>query len=466
MSALRIGIAGLGTVGSGVLRLLDQQRALLALRAGRPIEIVAVSARTRAKQRDFNLSSITWCDDPVSLASNPEVDVVVELIGGEDGPARLLVEKALHNGKSVVTANKALLARHGTALALLAEAKQVTLAYEASVCGGIPIVKGLREGLAANCISELHGILNGTCNYILTQMRDTGRGFDEVLSEAQALGYAESDPSFDIDGIDTAHKLAILTSLAFGSEVDLASVHIEGIRHIGALDIAYADELGYAIKLLGISRRLDDGIEQRVHPCMVPKYAAIAAADGVYNAIVAQGNFVEKVNFVGRGAGSGAHRFCGRCRSDRYCAWMPCANIWSSCDRASESSKSPIEHRFGAYYLRLMVVDRPGVIADVAAVLRDQQVSLESVLQRLRAPGDNVPVVLTTHETHEARMTAAVEQIGALKLSSRRRGLYRIDNFSDRWGRLVPGHCGYKFILRGTLMPTQSNADDGSQSGA
>jgi homoserine dehydrogenase len=423
VSALRIGIAGLGTVGSGVLRLLDQQRALLALRAGRPIEIVAVSARTRAKQRDFNLSSITWCDDPVSLASNPEVDVVVELIGGEDGPARLLVEKALHNGKSVVTANKALLARHGTALALLAEAKQVTLAYEASVCGGIPIVKGLREGLAANCISELHGILNGTCNYILTQMRDTGRGFDEVLSEAQALGYAESD------GIDTAHKLAILTSLAFGSEVDLASVHIEGIRHIGALDIAYADELGYAIKLLGISRRLDDGIEQRVHPCMVPKYAAIAAADGVYNAIVAQGNFVEKVNFVGRGAGSGPTAsavvadlidIARGCRVPTF--GVPATELL-------KARPSPIEHRFGAYYLRLMVVDRPGVIADVAAVLRDQQVSLESVLQRLRAPGDNVPVVLTTHETHEARMTAAVEQIGALEAVVEAPRVIRIEQF-------------------------------------
>jgi homoserine dehydrogenase len=429
MPALRIGIAGLGTVGSGVLRLLEQQRDLLAIRAGRPIEIAAVSARNRGKKREFDLSAYRFIDDPVALGDDPAVDVVVELIGGDDGPARQLVEKALAAGKPVVTANKALLARHGVALARAAEKSGVSLAYEASVCGGIPIIKGLREGLAANGISELHGILNGTCNYILSQMRDTGRSFDAVLAEAQALGYAEADPSFDIDGIDTAHKLAILTAVAFGTEVDLPSIHIEGIRRIGALDIAYADELGYAIKLLGIARRTDDGIEQRVHPCMVPKDAPLAAADGVLNAVVAKGDFVDKVNFVGRGAGGGptASAVVADLVDIARGARVPTFGV--PAERLEKAKPRPIEHRFGAYYLRLMVIDRPGVIADVAAILRDHQVSLESVLQRLRAPGDNVPVVLTTHETQEARMTAAVVRIGELEAVVEQPRVIRIEQF-------------------------------------
>ena len=429
MTALRIGIAGLGTVGSGVLKLLERQRDLLSMRAGRPIEVVAISARDRGKPRDVDLSPFKWLDDPVALAADPEVDVVVELIGGDEGTAKQLVEAALANGKSVVTANKALLARHGVALARVAEANGVTLAYEASVCGGIPIIKGLREGLAANSISELHGILNGTCNYILSQMRDTGRPFDEVLAEAQALGYAEADPSFDIDGIDTAHKLAILTALAFGTEVDLASVHIEGIRHVGALDISYAGELGYAIKLLGIARRSEDGIEQRVHPCMVPKGAAIAAADGVHNAVVARGDFADKVNFVGRGAGGGPTAsavVADLIDIARGCR-VPVFGV--PADRLAKAVARTIDRRFGAYYLRLMVIDRPGVIADVAAILRDYQVSLESVLQRLRAPGDNVPVVLTTHETHEASMTAAVTRIAALEAVVEAPRVIRIEQF-------------------------------------
>jgi len=429
VTALRIGIAGLGTVGSGVLRLLKAQHGLLSVRAGRPIEVVAVSARDRGRQRDGDLSACRWLDDPAGLATAPDIDVVVELIGGDEGPARTLVEAALANGRSVVTANKALLARHGVALAHQAEANNATLAYEASVCGGIPIIKGLREGLSANTVTELQGILNGTCNYILSQMRDTGRAFEEVLAEAQALGYAEADPSFDIDGIDTAHKLAILTAVAFGTEVDLASVYIEGIRHIGALDITYADELGYAIKLLGIARRAEDGVEQRVHPCMVPKGAAIAAADGVYNAVVAQGDFAGKVNFVGRGAGAGPTAsavvadLIDIARGNRVPVFgVPAGKLVKAASR-------PIERRFGAYYLRLMVIDKPGVIADVAAALRDHQVSLESVLQRLRAPGDNVPVVLTTHETHEADMTAAVAQIAALEAVVEAPRVIRIEQF-------------------------------------
>jgi homoserine dehydrogenase len=328
-----------------------------------------------------------------------------------------------------VTANKALIARHGARLARTAETHGAALAFEASVCGGIPIIKGLREGLAANPIRELHGILNGTCNYILTQMRETGRGFAEVLAEAQALGYAEADPSFDIDGIDTAHKLTILTALAFGTEVDLDSVHVEGIRHVGALDIAYADELGYRIKLLGIARQADDGIEQRVHPCMVPKTAPIAAANGVFNAVVADGGFVDKVNFVGRGAGGGPTGSAVVADLIDIARGHASPVFGVPADRLMRPVPRPIERRVGAYYLRLMVIDRPGVIADVAAALRDQNVSLESVLQRLRAPGGSVPVVLITHETEEARMTAAVARIAALEAVVEPPRLIRIELF-------------------------------------
>jgi homoserine dehydrogenase len=429
MNSLRIGVAGLGTVGSAVVGLIAQHRDLLALRAGKYLDITAVSARASDKPRSVDISAFQWFDDPVALASSKDVDVVVELIGGQDGPAKKLIEMALANGKPVVTANKALLAHHGTALARLAESQNLSLAYEASVCGGIPVVKGLREGLSANAIRELHGVLNGTCNYILTQMRDTGRSFDNVLAEAQALGYAEADPGFDIDGIDTAHKLAILTALAFGAEVDLPSVHIEGIRHVDAVDIAYAYELGYTIKLLGIARRAGDEIEQRVHPCMIPKTAAIAAADGVYNALVADGDFVDKVNFVGRGAGGGPTAsavvadLIDIARGHKSPVFgIPAAQL-------KKLKPRPIEKRYGAYYLRLMVVDRPGVIADVTSMLRDQNVSMESMLQRVRAPGGNVPVVLTTHETEEARMNAVIAQVAGLDAVVEPPHLIRIEQF-------------------------------------
>jgi homoserine dehydrogenase len=423
---LKIAIAGLGTVGGGVVKALAAQSAELAARAGRELVLVGASARDAKKNRGFTVPNFTT--DPLALA-NSDADVVVELIGGERGVARTLVETALANGKHVVTANKALLAKHGKALAAAAERKNLQLKFEAAVAGGIPIVKTLRESLVAYEIDAVKGILNGTCNYILSQMRDTGRSFDDVLAEAQALGYAEADPSFDIDGIDTAHKLAILTAVAFGTEVDLASIHIEGIRRIGALDIAYADELGYAIKLLGTARRAEDGIEQRVQPCMVPKAAPLARADGVLNAVVANGDFAGKMNFVGRGAGGGptASAVVADVLDIARGARLPVFGV--PADQLEKAKPCTIDQRVGAYYLRLMVVDRPGVIADVAAILRDHQVSLESVLQRLRAPGDNVPVVLTTHETQEARMTAAVVQIGALQSVVELPRVIRIEQF-------------------------------------
>ena len=426
---LKIAVAGLGTVGAGVLKLLERQTDLIEQRCGRRIEVVAVSARSRGKDRGVDLSKAEWYDDPVALAAHPGVDVVVELIGGSEGPAKETVELALERGRHVVTANKALLAHHGTALAAKAEAAGLAIGFEAAVAGGIPIIKGLREGLAGNRVSEVHGILNGTCNYILTEMRTTGRDFADVLADAQKLGYAEADPSFDIDGVDAAHKLAILTSVAFGTPVDFKSVHVEGIRHVSAVDFDYADALGYRIKLLGIARRTDHGIEQRVHPCMVPKAAPIAAVDGVFNAVIAQGDFVDRVLFVGRGAGEGPTASAvvadlidiARGRSTPTFG-VPAAQL-------SEAQPSPMEARRGSYYVRLMVVDRPGVIADVAAAMRDQNVSMEQFLQRGRAPGEAVPVVLTTHDTDEAAMQRALATIAAKESVVEPPRMIRIEQF-------------------------------------
>ncbi len=411
---LSVGVAGLGTVGAGVLRLLRDNAELVAARAGRPIAVTAVSARDRTRDRGVPTSGLRWYDDPTALAADPALDVVVELIGGAEGPARDLVEAALAAGKPVITANKALLAVHGAALAQQAAAAGVTLAFEAAVAGGIPVIKALREGLAGNRIDRIAGILNGTCNYILTMMRERGREFADVLAEAQRLGFAESDPSFDVDGIDAAHKLAILAALAFNRPVDFAAVHIEGIRAVSALDIAFAAELGYRIKLLGIARRTEAGIESRVHPCMVPQAAPIARVDGVLNAVVAEGDFVGRVMLEGRGAGAGPT--ASAVVADLVdLARGRTTPVWGADGTAlADLPAVPMSAHVGAYYLRLMVVDRPGVIADVTAALRDAGVSLGSMLQRGRAPGEAVPVVLVTHETNEAAMREALDHINAL----------------------------------------------------
>ncbi len=411
---LSVAIAGLGTVGGGVLAMLRQNADLIAARAGRPIAITAVSARDRTRDRGIALGGLRWFDDPVALAADPSVDVVVEVIGGSEGPARALVEAALAAGKPVVTANKALLAVHGAHLAAAAERAGVALAFEAAVAGGIPVIKALREGLAGNNITRVAGILNGTCNYILTVMRERGREFAEVLAEAQKLGYAEADPSFDVDGIDAAHKLAILAALAFGRPVEFGAVHVEGIRHISALDIAFATELGYRIKLLGLARRTAAGIETRVHPCMVPQAAPIARVDGVFNAVVAEGDFVGRVMLEGRGAGAGPT--ASAVVADLIdIARGRVTPVWGAQSGALSAAPSvPMAAHVGAYYLRLMVVDRPGVIADVTAALRDFNISLESMLQRGRSPGEAVPVVLVTHETREQAMRDALERINAL----------------------------------------------------
>jgi homoserine dehydrogenase len=424
---LSVAVAGLGTVGGGVLKLLRDNADIVAARAGRPIAITAVSARDRTKDRGVPISGLRWYEDPVALAADPAVDVIVELIGGSEGPAKALVEAAIAAGKPVVTANKALLAVHGAELAATAEAHGVPLAFEAAVAGGIPVIKAIREGLAGNRISRIAGILNGTCNYILTQMRERGREFAEVLADAQKLGYAETDPTFDIDGIDAAHKLAILAALAFGRPVACDAVYVEGIRRISALDIVFATELGYRIKLLGIASHGEAGIETRVHPCMVPQSAPIARVDGVFNAVVAEGDFVGRVMLEGRGAGAGPT--ASAVVADLIdLARNRATPVWGAAAEALSAAPSvPMSSHFGPYYIRLMVVDRPGVIADVTAALRDHGISLESMLQRGRSPGEAVPVVLVTHETKESAMREAMARIAALDTVMEEPTLIRIE---------------------------------------
>lgn len=425
---LSVALGGLGTIGVGVLRLLRDNAEVVAARAGRPIVVTAVSARDRVRERGVSLAGLRWYEDPRALAADPEVEAVVEVIGGADGPARALVEAAIAARKPVVTANKAMLAVHGAELASLAEAAGVPLAFEAAVAGGVPVIKAVREGLAGNRITRIAGIFNGTCNYILTQMASEGREFGEVLADAQRLGYAEADPSFDIDGVDAAHKLAILAALGFGRPVAFAAVYVEGIRAISALDIGFARELGYRIKLLGIARASEAGIEARVHPAMVPAGAPLARVDGVFNAVVAEGDFVGRVVLEGRGAGAGptASAVVADLVDVARGRFTP---VWGAAagDLANAPSV-PISAHVGCYYLRLMVVDRPGVIADVTAVLRDLGVSLESMLQHGRAPGEAVPVVLVTHETPESAMAEAVRRIARLDAVLEAPRLLRIED--------------------------------------
>jgi homoserine dehydrogenase len=411
MSALRIGIAGLGTVGAGTVQVIETHKDILAARAGQAIEIVAVSARSKSLDRGVDISGYRWHDDPTEMADADDIDLVVELIGGSDGVAKALAEKALQAGKHVVTANKALIAHHGSDLAAIAEQSGAAIYCEAAVAGGIPILKGLREGLAANGIRRVYGILNGTCNYILTEMRDTGRSFEDVLEEAQKLGYAEADPSFDVDGIDTAHKLAILSALSFGTKIDFDGIHVEGIRNIAPIDIEFAEELGFGIKLLGIASLDGDVIEQRVHPCMVPIDAPINHVEGSFNAVVADGDFVDTVLHEGRGAGGGPTAsavvadIIDVARGHR----VPLFGIPASI--LKDIPTRPMDRHVGAYYVRFNVVDKSGVFADIAGALTDNDVSMESVLQRSRDPGQIVPVVMTLHETEESAMRRAVDQI-------------------------------------------------------
>jgi homoserine dehydrogenase len=420
--SLRLGVAGLGTVGAGVLRLVRTQGDRLAETVGRPVVVAGVSARARGKDRGIPLDRIEWFADPVQLATHASIDVFVELIGGDDGVAKAAVEAALRAGKPVVTANKALLARHGTELAQLAERNGVALNFEAAVAGGIPVIKTLRESLASNQIRRVYGILNGTCNYILTKMQEEHRAFADVLREAQVKGFAEADPTFDIGGFDTAHKLALLTSLAFGTRVAFDKIDVEGIESITQADIEAAEDLGYRIKLLGVALLTESGIEQRVHPAMVPQHSAIAEVSGVTNCVAIDGDFVGNLLLVGPGAGSGAT--ASSVMSDildiargahSHPFRVPAAQL-------KPYVRARLGRHQGAYYVRLSVYDRPGAMAAIAGRVGEREVSLESIVQRrprgaqigINArpePGAPTSVILITHETTEEAIRGALEAI-------------------------------------------------------
>ncbi|MGE4431926.1 MAG: homoserine dehydrogenase [Sphingobium sp.] len=408
---MRIGIVGLGTVGAGVIRLLDTNEALITRRAGRRIVVSAISARDRTKDRGVDLSRFSWVDNMNELAERDDVDVVVELVGGADGPALSLARAALEAGKPLVTANKAMLAHHGMDLAGLAEKAGIALKYEAAVAGGIPVIKGLREGAAANEISRVHGILNGTCNYILTTMEKDGSDFDDVLVEAQRLGFAESDPTFDIDGIDAAHKLSILASLAFGTQIDFAGVDTQGIRNVTADDIREAAALGYRIRLIGMAEHGEDGLFQRVHPMLVPADHPLSHVGGALNAVVAEGNFVGSLFFQGAGAGEGP---------------TASAVVADLIDIARDEYGDPfamqVAHllaqpkadsgcRVGRSYLRFTVQDRPGVLAEIAAAMRDAGVSIESVIQRGAQEDGTVLLVIVTHKSAESAIRETLQRL-------------------------------------------------------
>lgn len=425
--ALKVAIAGLGTVGVGTVKILQQHADIIARRCGRPITITAVCARSQ-KDRGVDLSGYQWFDDASEMAVKADADVIVELIGGSDGIAKDAVEAALAAGRHVVTANKALVAHHGLALAKVAEANGVSMNYEAAVAGGIPVIKSIREGLAGNAVTRVQGILNGTCNYILTTMREEGRDFDAVLKDAQELGYAEVDPSFDIDGVDAAHKLAILASVAFGVEVNFDAVQIEGIRHVSALDIQFAEELGYRIKLLGVAAMTDQGIEQRVHPTMVPLSAPIATVEGVFNAVVIDGDAIDTLMQEGRGAGEGPTASAVVADITDIARGISVPTFGVPVDDLKPSKPRPMSLHTGAYYVRMSLVDAPGVFADVAAKLRDHDVSMESMIQRVREPGEPVPVVITTHTTSESNMLAALDAISALDTVTEPPRMIRIES--------------------------------------
>ncbi len=407
---LRLGIAGLGTVGGGVMRLIAAHGPLLAARAGRPVAITAVSARTR---RDGIVAA--WEDDPTALARRADVDVLVEVIGGTDGPARLAVEAAIAAGKHVVTANKAMLALHGHALAQAAEAAGVALRFEAAVAGGIPVIKALGDGLAANRITRVMGVMNGTCNYILTEMARTGRDYADVLAEAQAKGYAEADPETDVGGIDAAHKLALLAALAFGTRVDFGGVVIEGIGRITLADIRRAADMGYAIKLLGVARLTGAGLEQRMQPCLVPVTTALGQLDGVTNAVVIEGDVVGQITLEGPGAGAGPTAsavvadILDIARGGRLPAFgLPAATL-ATPPRATDGGAA-------AHYLRLTLRDAPGALAQVAAVLGTHAVSIDRMRQYGHAE-PAAPVVIVTHPAPAHALAAALAGIAALPVS-------------------------------------------------
>jgi homoserine dehydrogenase len=439
VAPLQVGLAGLGTVGASVVRLIAEDQ--LTARCGRPVEVVAVTARTKGKDRGIDLSKVRWFDDPVKLASDPGIDVFIELMGGDGDPAKAAIEAALTAGKSVVTANKALLAKHGMTLAQLAEANGVALNFEAAVAGAIPIIKTLREGFAGNSFARIYGILNGTCNYILTRMEQEKLSFAESLNDAQRLGYAEADPTFDVEGFDTAQKLAILASIAFGTRIDSDSIYVEGISSIAAADLLAADELGYRIKLLGVAVKTETGIEQRVHPTMVPKESAIAQVMGVTNAVTVDAEGIAPITLVGPGAGGLATASAVVADIGDIARGVRVAPFGRAVKSLTAAGKAPMQLHEGGYYIRLLAVDKPGTAATIATRLAEQEISLESIVQRhlvtpnsgpqggkdAKAATGPVPVILITYATTEDAVRRALAAVQADKVILGEPQLIRIE---------------------------------------
>ena len=424
MKSVRIGLMGLGTVGGGTATVLTRNSDEISRRVGRSLEIVRAAAREINEQTLFTADScVKLSDDAWDVVNDPDVDVVVELIGGYS-PARELVLKAIENGKHVVTANKALIAMHGAEIFAAANEKGVSVCYEAAVAGGIPIIKAMREGLAGNKIEWLAGIINGTGNFILTEMRDKGRDFDDVLKEAQALGYAEADPTFDVEGIDAAHKLTILASIAFGIPLQFDKTFTEGISKVTTEDVTYAEELGYRIKHLGVARRTDKGIEMRVHPTLIPEKRLIANVDGVMNAVLVQGDAVGPTLYYGAGAGAEPTAsavvadIIDVARTFESAVDNKVTSLGYQPGKESNDTVLSAEDFETAYYLRLSVEDRSGVLADVANIFAEQGISIEAVIQKEpESEGEKVSLILLTQKVQEKKMNAALNKVGSSKIS-------------------------------------------------
>ena len=436
MNPVQVGLLGLGTVGGGTIQVLRRNRDEITRRAGRAIEVTCAAARDLDKPRGLPLDGIAIASDPLTVVNDPEIRIVVELIGGVE-PARTLVLKAIANGKHVVTANKALIAIHGNEVFQAAQERGVMVAFEAAVGGGIPIIKAIREGLAGNRIEWLAGIINGTGNFILTEMLDKGGDFETVLREAQRLGYAESDPAFDVEGIDAAHKLTILAAIAFGIPLQFDKVYTEGISQITQADIDYAEQLGYRIKHLGIARDAGDAIELRVHPTLVPRRQLLANVMGVMNAVLIKGDAVGQTLYYG--AGAGAEPTASAVVADLvdvvrtltsdpenrvpHLAFQPAA--------LSNRRVAPMDAVATAYYLRMHAVDQPGVLADITRIFGDLRISIEAILQKEPVPGEpHVPIILLTHRVRERSMNAAIERIEALESVTGRVTRIRLETFA------------------------------------
>ncbi|MEO9574573.1 MAG: homoserine dehydrogenase [Tateyamaria sp.] len=408
---LRLGIAGLGTVGIGVVKIVRQHAAMLSMRTGRDITITAVSARSRDKDRGFSLSAYAWEDDPVALAKRDDVDVYVELMGGTDGPAKASVDAAIAAGKNVVTANKAMLAIHGQSLAEDSENANVSLRYEAAVAGGIPVIKALSEGLAGNDVTRIVGVMNGSCNYILTRMESASLSYEDVFAEADALGYLEADPQLDVGGIDAAHKLAILSSIAFGTQVDFDGIELEGIERVSIEDIQHANDMGFKIKLLGVAQRTGRGLEQRMMPCLVPATSPMGQLQGGTNMVAIEGDAVEQIVLRGPGAGEGPTAsavmgdVCDIARGTRLPVFGQPAASLKKAERAASVLPAP-------YYLRMDLVDKPGALAKIATVLGDAGVSIDRMRQYAHED-TTAPVLIVTHKTTRADLDNAIEAMKA-----------------------------------------------------